>query len=203
MGQTIRDEVIEELLRGYSSAEDLLGEEGLFKQLKKKLLERTLGAELTEHLGYEKGDPGRPWQRQQRTRGAARPQWQLRAAARAEGSDPVRGFRRSDHQPLCPRPLGPRDPGASARALRRPSFPRSDQPGHRCRARGGAGMAEPAARPGLPSDFLRRAAGQDSRRRCGAQQSRLYRARPQHRGRKKRCSDCGSSRPRAPSFGSR
>ena len=57
MGQTIRDEVIEELLRGYSSPEDLLGEEGLLKQLKKKLLERALGAELTEHLGYERGDP--------------------------------------------------------------------------------------------------------------------------------------------------
>jgi len=57
MGQTIRDEVIEELLRGYSSQEDLLGDEGLFRQLKKKLLERALGAELTEHLGYEKGDP--------------------------------------------------------------------------------------------------------------------------------------------------
>jgi putative transposase len=57
MGQTIRDEVIEELLRRYSSPEDLLGEEGLFKQLKKKLLKRALGAELTEHLGYEKGDP--------------------------------------------------------------------------------------------------------------------------------------------------
>jgi transposase-like protein len=36
---------------------DLLGEEGLFKQLKKALIERALGAELTEHLGYEKGDP--------------------------------------------------------------------------------------------------------------------------------------------------
>jgi hypothetical protein len=104
----------------------------------------------------------------------ARPQWQLRAAARAEGSDPARRFRRSDHQPLCPGPLGPRDPGASARALRRPIFPRSGQPGHRCRARGGAGMAEPAARPGLPGDFLRRAAGQDSRRRSGAQQRRMF-----------------------------
>src|SRR5438552_13851089 len=57
MAQTIRDEVIEELLQGYSSPEDLLGEEGLFKELKKRLLERALGAELTEHLGYEKGDP--------------------------------------------------------------------------------------------------------------------------------------------------
>src|SRR5712672_1362505 len=57
MAQAIRDEVIEELLQGYSAPQDLLGEEGLFKQLKKKLLERALGAELTEHLGYEKGDP--------------------------------------------------------------------------------------------------------------------------------------------------
>jgi putative transposase len=57
MAQTIRDEVIEELLLGDSRPEDLLGEDGLFKQLKKRLLERALGAELTEHLGYEKGDP--------------------------------------------------------------------------------------------------------------------------------------------------
>jgi transposase-like protein len=57
MTHSIRDEVIEELLQGYSSPEDLLGEEGLFKQLKKRLLERALGAELSEHLGYEKGAP--------------------------------------------------------------------------------------------------------------------------------------------------
>lgn len=57
MAQAIRDEVIEELLQGYSSPQDLLGEEGLFKELKKRLLERALGAELSEHLGYEKGDP--------------------------------------------------------------------------------------------------------------------------------------------------
>jgi putative transposase len=55
MTHAIRDEVIEELLQGYSSPADLLGEEGLFKQLKKRLLERALGAELSEHLGYEKG----------------------------------------------------------------------------------------------------------------------------------------------------
>ena len=57
MEQMIRDEVIDELLQGYRRPEDLLGEEGLFKQLKKRLLERALGAELTEHLGYERGDP--------------------------------------------------------------------------------------------------------------------------------------------------
>src|SRR5215469_13356875 len=54
MALAIRDEVIEELLQGYRSPEDLLGEEGLFKELKKRLLERALGAELTEHLGYER-----------------------------------------------------------------------------------------------------------------------------------------------------
>jgi transposase-like protein len=37
--------------------EDLTGENGLFKELKKALIERALGSELTEHLGYEKGDP--------------------------------------------------------------------------------------------------------------------------------------------------
>lgn len=58
MAQAIRDEIIEELLQGYATPQDLLGEEGLFKELKKRLLERALGAELSEHLGYEKGDPG-------------------------------------------------------------------------------------------------------------------------------------------------
>jgi transposase-like protein len=43
-------------VQGYSSPQDLLGEEGLFKELRKRLLERALGAELSEHLGYEKGD---------------------------------------------------------------------------------------------------------------------------------------------------
>jgi putative transposase len=54
---TLRPELLDELLAGYQTPEDLLGDEGLFKQLKKALLERALGAELSEHLGYEKGDP--------------------------------------------------------------------------------------------------------------------------------------------------
>ena len=43
----IKPEHLDELLAGYEKPEDLLGEEGLFKQLKKALLERALGAELT------------------------------------------------------------------------------------------------------------------------------------------------------------
>src|ERR1700746_335979 len=55
---TITSELLDQLLANYEKPEDLTGEEGLFKQLKKALIERALGAELTEHLGYEKGDPG-------------------------------------------------------------------------------------------------------------------------------------------------
>src|SRR3954471_21269268 len=54
---TLRPELLDELLSGYEQPEDLLGEAGLFRQLKKALLERALGAELSAHLGYEKGDP--------------------------------------------------------------------------------------------------------------------------------------------------
>ena len=57
MERKITPELLDQLLDGYSKPEDLTGEDGLFKRLKKALIERALGAELTEHLGYEKGDP--------------------------------------------------------------------------------------------------------------------------------------------------
>jgi putative transposase len=54
---TITPELLDQLLANYEKPEDLTGDDGLFKQLKKALIERALGAELTGHLGYEKGDP--------------------------------------------------------------------------------------------------------------------------------------------------
>src|ERR1700761_6156795 len=54
---TLTPELLDQLLAGYKKPEDLTGDDGLFKRLKKALIERALGAELTEHLGYEKGDP--------------------------------------------------------------------------------------------------------------------------------------------------
>ena len=54
---TLRRELLDELLSDYETPEDLLGDDGLLKQLKEALLERALGAELSDHLGYEKGDP--------------------------------------------------------------------------------------------------------------------------------------------------
>ena len=53
----IKKELIDELLKNYQKPEDVIGENGLLKQLTKALLERAMGAELTHHLGYEKSDP--------------------------------------------------------------------------------------------------------------------------------------------------
>ena len=53
----IRQELLDELLADYESREDLVGPDGLIKQLFGRLIETAAGAELTEHLGYERGDP--------------------------------------------------------------------------------------------------------------------------------------------------
>jgi putative transposase len=54
---TIKQELLDELLSGVTSPDDLTGDDGLFRQLKKALMERALEGELTHHLGYPKGDP--------------------------------------------------------------------------------------------------------------------------------------------------
>ncbi len=70
---TISKELLDELLKGCERPEDLLGDAGLMKELKIRLMERMLGAELTAHLGYEDENhlfycsklsdyrAGRPW----------------------------------------------------------------------------------------------------------------------------------------------
>jgi putative transposase len=49
--------LIDKLLSGYKKPEEIIGENGLLKQLTKAVLERALSAELTDHLGYEPHDP--------------------------------------------------------------------------------------------------------------------------------------------------
>src|SRR5215203_5042596 len=51
---TIDNELIDNLLKDYKKPEDIIGENGLLKQLTKQLLERAMAAELTDHVGYEK-----------------------------------------------------------------------------------------------------------------------------------------------------
>jgi putative transposase len=52
----IEDELIDNLLKDYKNPEDLVGENGLLKELTKRLLERAMSAEMTAHLGYGKHD---------------------------------------------------------------------------------------------------------------------------------------------------
>ena len=53
----IRDELLDELLKGYEKPEDLLGEEGIIQELTRRLLERALEGEMVDHLGYLKHSP--------------------------------------------------------------------------------------------------------------------------------------------------
>ena len=53
----IDKKLIDQLLTDYKKPEDIIGENGLLKELTKAVLERALQAEMTDHLGYEKHDP--------------------------------------------------------------------------------------------------------------------------------------------------
>lgn len=63
---TISKELLDELLKGVERPEDLLADAGLMKELKIRLMERMLGAELTAHLGYEEGKDAPPGQANRR-----------------------------------------------------------------------------------------------------------------------------------------
>jgi putative transposase len=51
----LSDELIDQLLSGARTAEEIAGPDGLLAQLTKRLVERAMDAELTEHLGYAHG----------------------------------------------------------------------------------------------------------------------------------------------------
>jgi putative transposase len=52
-GAPLPDELIDELLAGARTEEEIVGPGGLLAQLTKRLVERAMEVELTEHLGYE------------------------------------------------------------------------------------------------------------------------------------------------------
>ncbi len=55
--KAVPKELLDSLLADYRKPEDLIGENGLLKQLTKLLVEKALDAELTAHLGHEKHEP--------------------------------------------------------------------------------------------------------------------------------------------------
>ena len=69
---TISKEVLDELLKDCKRPDDLLGDSGLMKELRIKLMERMLGAELTAHLGYEAGQDAPADQRNRRNGASAK-----------------------------------------------------------------------------------------------------------------------------------
>src|SRR4030095_2281193 len=54
--KSIDNELIDNLLKNYKKPEDLVGENGLLKQVTKQWRERAMAAEMTEHVGYDKHD---------------------------------------------------------------------------------------------------------------------------------------------------
>ena len=68
---TITPKMLDALLEGCERPEDLLGERGLMSELKRALMQRMLGAELTDHLGYEHG-AAPPSEQANRRNGASR-----------------------------------------------------------------------------------------------------------------------------------
>lgn len=69
---TIRRELLDELIKDYKNPEDLIGENGILKQLTKALLERAMEAELTHELRYEKHDRNSAKETDNRRNGTSR-----------------------------------------------------------------------------------------------------------------------------------
>jgi putative transposase len=53
MRDKLPDELVDELLAGARTEEEIFGQGGLFSELTKRLVERAMEVELTDHLGYE------------------------------------------------------------------------------------------------------------------------------------------------------
>ncbi len=53
----ISESTLDELLKDYKNPEDLIGKDGILKQLTKRLLEKAMDGEMTNHLGYPKNSP--------------------------------------------------------------------------------------------------------------------------------------------------
>src|SRR5438105_8928241 len=53
MREKLPDELVDELLAGAKTEEEIVGPGGLLSQLTKRLVERAMEVELTDHLGYE------------------------------------------------------------------------------------------------------------------------------------------------------
>ena len=121
-GGRLSDEVIDELLAGASTEEEIVGPGGLLAQLTKRLVERAMEVERTDHLSsYPEFVPGSEGARS-RARQPARPAFaSFRQRAQALAVDGPR----SSSRRLEPS-LTRRDGRLLARAAPNAAFPKSD-----------------------------------------------------------------------------
>ncbi len=84
------DKYLDDLLKG-KTPEEIMGAGGVLKDLTRRLVERALEGEMTEHLGYEKRAPEGKGTGNSRN-GSPRPRRRVRAAAREEAAAPPSGF---------------------------------------------------------------------------------------------------------------
>ena len=170
--------LIDRLLADYKKPEDIIGENGLLKQLTKALLERAMQAEMTDHLGYAKHDQAGnnsgnsrngkttkgPEGRLRRTAAgdAAGSQRDVRAEDRGQRADPLHGLRRQDRLDVRAGNEHARNHWTLGRDLWSGGESGVDFQRHRSGDGGGQNVAGPAAGCGLSDRLLGRVSGEDS-----------------------------------------
>ena len=211
----VPSEILDQFVRqGPISHEEL---DAAVRRFKKAIIERALGGELTHHLGYPPGGtkPDDTTNHRNGTGGKTvltddgplaievprdrEGTFEPRLIAKHE-----RRFTGFDDKILALYARGhdrARDSGLSRRDVRRGGLARSDQHGDRRHRRRGDRVAKPAARAHVSGRVLRCAAGQDSRRSDGPQQSDLPGAGRAARRHAATSSASGSSRPKARNSG--
>ena len=174
----IDKKLIDQLLTDYQRPEDIIGENGLLKELTKAILERALQAEMTDHLGHERHDR-RGHHRGNTRNGKSKKtlkgefgELELKTPRDrqatfdpkivAKGQTRWTGF---DDKiiSMYARGMTTRDSGAPGTDLRNRGFPDADIQCDRCRDRGSEAVAGTATGGAVPDHVSGRADGEGAR----------------------------------------
>ena len=200
---------LDEIFARIDAGEPLTGHEGLLKGMLKATLERGLDAELSDHVGYDRGDPDTA--AFANSRNGTYPKTVASEIGDVELAVPrdrngtftpmlvPKGVRRLDGLDamivsLYAGGMTVRDIGhhlESTIGTERQPETISKITDAVCRR--GPGLAAAAARVVVPGDLPRRDRGQGPRRRPRAQQGRAHRGRRRHRRHQARAGDLGAS----------
>ena len=165
------DALLDELLKGCRTPEDILGQQGLLKQLTKRMVERALEAEMRDHLGYEPHAPegrGTGNSRNGKTKKTVQSdagQFEIEVPRDREGSFEPQLVRKRQRRldgfddkvlALYARGLSTRDIKAQLEELYGRCFADADLKRDRCGSRRGPGLAKPATGGGLSDPVFRR-----------------------------------------------